>query len=298
MKTIDDYIKESISYRKILNKIRRDDNVREVYEKYPDLAKIDEEIIASRKDVMIRILRKENRSENEFEREDKLLLKREDFIREHGIDSNFDSPCVTCNLCKDIGYVLNEKGSKRVCSCMNQEYEECVLASGMQDYESIRLEGYSKSKSSSRIREAVKKEICDLLAAEASDRATSICIYSDYASSGKTYLAICLCKLAIMTCRSAYYCKAESLGNFSDDGYYGLMDSCKNCDMLIVDDFSSDVAKLFKTASALSELLEIRNMKGALTILVTREPVSELRDDIDYRIEGKLRSARVLGDIK
>ena len=77
-----------------------------------------------------------------------------------------------------------------------------------------------------------------------------------------------------------------------------MMDSCKNCDMLIVDDFSSDVAKLFKTASALSELLEIRNMKGALTILVTREPVSELRDDIDYRIEGKLRSARVLGDIK
>ena len=75
MKTIDDYIKESISDRKILNKIRRDDNVREVYEKYPDLAKIDEEIIASRKDVMIRILRKENRSENEFEREDKLLLK-------------------------------------------------------------------------------------------------------------------------------------------------------------------------------------------------------------------------------
>ena len=75
MKTIDDYIKESISYRKILNKIRRDDNVREVYEKYPDLAKIDEEIIASRKDVMIRILREANRSENGFEREDKLLLK-------------------------------------------------------------------------------------------------------------------------------------------------------------------------------------------------------------------------------
>lgn len=299
MKTIDSFISQEVSNRKIKKRIDRDVCVKSYYASYPELKELDEMIVEARRYAFLNIIRKQTDSALAFSKEDELTKARDRLLVTQNIDPDYDEEKTICWKCQDSGYIHKEGSVTKVCECMQNQLEACYQTSGMQDYESIRLTGYGKKYTTSTKREQIRLDLVTMLAMEdISRQKTTLCIYSDLAGTGKTYLSVCIAKVAIGVCKSAFYCKAEAFGDSYAEDYSQRMNDYKNCDVLVIDDFSSDATKLSKTASALSEILEVRGTKKLLTILTTRETIDSLLNDVDYRIEGKLRTAKILGETK
>ena len=122
------------------------------------------------------------------------------------------------------------------------------------------------------------------------DSRTSLWVYSAPPQTGKTFLAISVCKTAINLGKSAYYAKCEDLQTTGTD----TLDDLKKIDFLVLDDFADSVTLTNNVGSILNNILEVRGASGLPTVLVTPFPKSELVNKCDMRISGKLQSAGLI----
>lgn len=290
MKTIKALIAEELKARASMRSIERDKRIEDTYYQYPDLEKIDSELISLRGSRMLTIFEKKEGQADIIEfREKELLKEREEFISKHNIDPEFDEEKPICSKCMDTGFFVKNNGMSVVCTfCMSSQLNECYEKSGLAEYSTYDPKYYDKNYFEDKIgRNKRMKAMISLFESECED--TPLRVYSDNSGSGKTFLSVVVTKYAINEGKSACFLKAEDLLDCTDEKKEYL----KKCDFVIVDDYASDVTRNWQIASNLNYILDVRIASKRPTVLVSSSPFAELCNS-DLRITQKLKRASTI----
>lgn len=284
MKTIDDFINEELLSRRMEKELALDESIERVYDANPKLREIDGDLVEAR---FKRITGIRGSSEDESLYRTELNLKeaRLKYIKEHGINPDFEKEQVICAKCSDTGYVRGKNGML-VCSCMKEALSECYAYSGMESYTTFTMKGYKADYfGKGEARQNVLKKV----AATMSDKypMKPVMVYTGGAHSGKTYMAICLAKSNISLGRSSRYIKCNEIACMDAED----IDVLKKCKFLVIDDFSGASTKNIKIAEILSAVLEVREATRGVTLVVTGDTRQNIIDESDYRIASKLINA-------
>ncbi|MCQ2502295.1 MAG: hypothetical protein MJ084_00870 [Saccharofermentans sp.] len=293
MKTINELIRESLTEVKAAREIRREERIKRVYEEFPELKKLDEEIVNLRGSRFIAVI---DGDEPLVKRLDisieEYQAKRERFIKLNKIDPDFDEEQCICDKCEDTGYTKGSDGTVKVCSCRKKELESSYEFGGMGDYTSYKMKNYRDDYlGDAANRKKIKNQILKvMLGMTDNTEANSLWVYSSVPQTGKTFLAVCVCKTAINLGKGAYYAKCEDLNSIGSD----TLEDIKRIDFLVLDDFADSVTLNPALASVLNSILEVRIAAKLQTILVTSFSRSELVSKCDMRISGKLSKAGLI----
>lgn len=289
MKTINDLLQEASGYDNVVKQIERDDRIEAYYKRFPELERIDSELMDTRRKRLLAAMDRDDTMEEACDiRENELRSRRDEYIRENRIDPEFDELKEICSQCHDTGFKQNARGTRVVCDCRKKELLECYDLSGMADYSTYTLSRYDKKfgEHPGR-RNAVLNSMMNVVLGKDN---RSLFLYSDTPGSGKTFLAVCMAKAAIKMGRSALFCRCEDIAGMDDDE----LADCKNCDLLLIDDFSGEITLKAAVGSNLNNILESRLATGRPTVLVSIYKRDALIGESDVRIGSKLQKAEVL----
>ncbi len=288
MKTIKQLIADRYAYGRAIREIRREERTDEVYSKFPALKAMDDELIAIRSKRMIAAIDHDNVAQKICESDEhQLLARREEFIKEHRIDPGFDKEMPVCAECGDTGFVRMSKGYDRVCDCMKDLVVECFDSCGLKDYASysntaLDMDMFGDKEHRKEVRKRLTSAIIE------PDRlGMPLLLYVDKVRSGKTFLAVCMVKTAILLGKSAAYQKCDELRSLSAQDLRFVSD----CEFLVLDDYSGAVTHKADNASALNNILESRMAKRLPTVIVSSSSKEVLVEESDVRIAGKLNKA-------
>lgn len=289
MKTIKGLIAAGLAETEAARRIMRDESMKRVYDKYPELKDIDGRIIDIRKDRLIAAIDHDDKLAKRYDiEEESLMSQREQIISDNGIDPEFDMEKSICPKCGDTGFVKGKDGTPRVCSCKQSELEECYDSCGLGDYTSFTMKNYRDDYlGEAAKRSEIKKQLLRVMLGMGDASEKALWLYSGAPQTGKTYLAVCIAKTAISLGKSAFYTKCENLASFDND----TIEDIKRIDFLIIDDFADDVTLHGDTGSVLNSVLEVRTAAGLCTVLVSALPLTDLISGCDMRVSGKLGRA-------
>ena len=266
------------------------DRVDAVYRKYPELAKIDRDLVGVRTSRMICAVEHDKEPLPALEKREKdLLEQRQKFLKERGIPSNFEDMEVFCVKCGDTGYVKAKDGRDVVCTaCMKDALEEVFPGSGLKDFATYTLKGFKLDYyQDNGARASAFEGIRNLIAGNSEKK---LMLLSSGVQTGKTYMAVVSCKYAIMQGKSAYYIKADNIFRLSKEE----TEDMKEYDFVVIDDFSAAVTSYENSTSKLHEILEARLASARATVIVSSSSLDTLINDSDERIAGKLKFAGTL----
>lgn len=289
MVTIRELIELSLAEIEAQRRIDKDRKVSLYYDKYPELRAIDTDLVELRKSkIMASLDGREEYADKIGSRESALRSKREKFLHDNGIPSDFDSEDYICDKCSDTGYTASKEGTVRVCSCKNAQLEECYDRSGMRDYSSVRLDNYRADYlGDAEQRKSLMSGLLSACLGRGDKEDKDLWIYQGAPQTGKTFLAVCVAKGIIKLGKSAYYCKCEDIEEMDED----LIADLKQYDVLVIDDFASDISSRRRIAYVLNTVFEVRNAAGLKTVIVTYENKNDLISNCDVRLAGKLKNA-------
>jgi DNA replication protein DnaC len=292
MKTIKELINESLTEVAAMSEIRREENIRRVYKSCPDLKEIDDQILNIRNSRFIAVIDKDERLIKRFDiAEEELQVKRDKIIQRNNIDPEFDVAKHVCDKCGDTGFAKGSDGTLKVCSCRKRELEMSYEYSGMGDFSSYKMKNFRDDYlGDAKSRKAIRNELLKVMLGMTEDDKTSLWVYSAPPQSGKTFLAICVCKTAINLGKSTYYTKCEDLQVIGTD----TLEDLKRIDFLVLDDFADSVTMTNNVGSILNSILEVRAASKLPTVLVTPFTKNELVSKCDMRISGRLKSAKLI----
>ena len=292
MKTIKELINESLTEVAAMSEIRREENIRRVYKACPDLKEIDDQILNIRNSRFIAVIDKDERLIKRFDiAEEELQVKRDKIIQRNNIDPEFDVAKHVCDKCGDTGFAKGSDGTLKVCSCRKRELEMSYEYSGMGDFSSYKMKNFRDDYlGDAKSRKAIRNELLKVMLGMTEDDKTSLWVYSAPPQSGKTFLAICVCKTAINLGKSTYYTKCEDLQVIGTD----TLEDLKRIDFLVLDDFADSVTMTNNVGSILNSILEVRAASKLPTVLFTPFTKNELVSKCDMRISGKLKSAKLI----
>ena len=293
MKTIKELISEGLTEVTAERDIRRQERMKKVYSRYPELKEIDDQIIDIRGNRFIAVIDKDERLIKRFDiAEEELQAKREKFIARNRIDPEFDGLKSICEKCNDTGFTTGSDGTMKVCSCRKSELEQCYDQSGMADYSSYKMKNYRDDYLGDATgRKRIRNELLKVMLGIKDDKVrNTLWICSAPPQTGKTFLAICICKTAISLGKSVFYAKCEELSSLGLD----TLEDIKHIDFLVIDDFADEVTLHNNVGSVLNSVLETRGASDLPTVLFTSFTKSELISKCDMRISGKLSSAGLI----
>lgn len=284
---IDDKFKALVNEKEIA----RDDRMEQYYNLFPELRELDRKIVEVRCDSVWAALELDDHREHLFvERREELLSRRAKFLEEHKIPSDFDQIRCICPICNDTGYKLNKKGNQQVCTCCNEELIECYNLSGLKDYSTYTLESYKKDYYGDAVkRTAILKGLIGV--SEPSDT-DSLYIYSDAHATGKTYISVCVVKALIRAGKAARFLRAGELGDLDKQA----ISNYKNCEYLLIDDFTAETTRKYQATLVLNEILESRMASNKVTVVVSASSQENLCASSDRRIASKLARASEIGE--
>ena len=296
MISIRELIASSNSDVRAAREIAVDRRIQEMYSRYPELGKIDRDIVAARATGLIAVI-DNNIVEQKHSKalESQLRDKRERFIARNDIDPHFDEERIICETCEDTGFYKNKSGMMQVCKCRQSDVEECYRLSGLKDYSLVKLENYKDDHFGNKNhRIELRREMVGIVVGKNPQEGSSISILSDGVQTGKTFLAVYIVKLAINLGHSAYYTRLDDLALKYDDE----LDDYRNVELLVIDDYIANMTMQGMLGTRLNSILESRLAKGLPVIIVSSFPVSSLVADSDVRIASKLKKAHVIAGDK
>ena len=294
MNNIRDLIAASNSNVRAEMELNTEERIRAIYDKYPELEQLDRDIVSARTTKLIAVIDDNIVEQKHSESlEAKLLDKRNRFIARNDIDPAFDTDRVICTKCGDTGYFTNKIGIRQVCEkCRASDIEEAYRLAGLGDYSLVRTDRYSDDYfGDKRHRTKLRRKITEIATGARQDK--PLWIFSDGTQTGKTFLAIYGLKLAVNFAHSAFYMHLDSLDRMYDDE----LDDLTDVEILVIDDYIASMTVTGNIGTRLSRLLEIRQSRDLVTIIVTSVPVADIVSESDIRISGKLRSAGVINDL-
>ena len=274
---------------------KKNENIKIAYEKAPELKEIDEKINNSGFEMMRKIIAKPDEAvnlRNKLEEELKILKKqRDEIIKKHKIDKNYNKPVYMCEICSDTGYTENGR-----CKC----FEERIIKENAKNsnlgnmicddgFEGFTLNWYEE-KYKPIIKEAVlsTKQICE----DFNNTSYNLFFYGT-TGLGKTYLSSIAANEVLKRGKSVQYVRAAKM--FSDYEDYKFRDysikeyieSLYSCDLLVIDDLGSestnknDVAFLF-------DLMNERLINNKKIIINTNLEISDFTKRYSVRLTSRI----------
>lgn len=108
--------------KKIQAEIDLDIRKKELYEKIPELQKIENDLSTYAIETTKNILLYKNNSVNDLKEKIYLLnTKKNEIFKKYNIDKNYLTPNYNCSICQDTGYVITNNYQKQMCNCLKQK---------------------------------------------------------------------------------------------------------------------------------------------------------------------------------
>ena len=229
-----------------------------------------------------------------LEEENALLLeKRAEYLASHGLPSDYTDPKFSCKLCEDSGYVQN-----KMCNCLRQAlFLEGVANSGLgklpetQNFDNFHTSYYSDPEAVNTV-----LDYCRHYANSFDEKTRENILITGATGLGKTHLSTAIGQEVIRRGYNCVYTSAQTL--LSDFEYErfgrGYRDDSPDrtaryfeADLLIVDDFGTEMGNQFTVAS-LYNLINSRMNLGKPMIINTNLNSNEIRGRYDDRIASRL----------
>lgn len=274
-----------------------DHRTAEVGKLYPEIAQVDAILSQTGLRIMEAIrMGKHGLSQRmaSLEEENALLLeKRREYLQSHGLPADHTDPKFNCKLCEDTGYL-----DTKMCNCLRQAlFLAGVAQSGLgklpetQNFDNFRTNYYTDPESVGTV-----LEFCRRFASDFSEKTRENILITGATGLGKTHLSTAIGQEVI---RRGFDCVYTSAQNLISDFEYerfgrGYRDDSPDrtaryfeADLLIVDDFGTEMGNQFTVAS-LYNLINSRMNLGKPMIINTNLNSSEIRGRYDDRIASRL----------
>ncbi|MBE6573622.1 MAG: DNA replication protein DnaC [Ruminococcaceae bacterium] len=302
--------KAVLEKRRNTAKALREERIKEIYNKLPEIKELDNLLAGSTLSQIIEAIplgsekAKERISEIQANNL-KLQAKRTAILEANGYPADYTDVKYYCQKCEDEGYLLDSS----VCECLNREIARIAIAdSGIghlaeaQSFDTFDLGYYSANPSHL----SVMKESFDLIKkyADSFNSATKTnLLFIGNTGLGKTHLSTSCAVNIIGKGYEVIYDTAQNIlsdfeyERFGRDYNSQQSDSKKtdkyfSCDLLIIDDLGTEMGNNF-TVSIIYNLLNTRLNNNKPMIISTNLTSKELRDKYDDRIVS-----RILGEFE
>lgn len=289
----------------------------EIYAKIPLIKVIDDEIASNTIKSTYAMIEHPETSKKQLEslQETNLLLSRKKMglLLENNYPKDYLQPTYECNMCKDTGYIGNEK-----CNCLKQAlidiaYEQSNIKNiiSHENFNTFSFGYYSDSvdpmynlsplDNIKRIYAQCKKFVDDF------DTEFSNIILYGQAGLGKTFLCNCIAKELLDTGYTVIYLTSFQLFKLFEDYKFNnddnkvsdeKIDSIFNCDLLIIDDLGTELNNAF-TGVELFNCLNTRLLNRKSTLISTNLTPTDwsiqYSDRIVSRIFGNYQTLKLFG---
>lgn len=300
-----DYERKRIEARGALDR-----RTAEVFNKYPKIKEISEEISSySFQSAKRLILDSEGSISDIREGLSELIKTKERFLLEAGYDKGYLSLHYECNDCKDTGFIDGEK-----CHCLKEKIIDALYSqSNIKDrlehenFSTFNIEYYTDKFVDSVTGKNSRQNILEAYAL-AKDYINgfdtsfkNLFIYGE-TGVGKTFLTNCIAKELIDTAHSVIYLSSiklfEMLANdkFNRNTDFDTTiqpDNLLDCDLLVIDDLGTEMINSF-TTSALFNLINERFLRNKSVIISSNLSIGQLRDIYSERIFSRIASNYIL----
>ena len=222
-----------------------------------------------------------------------LLAKKAEYLINRGYPKDYTDPQFSCKHCEDTGYA----GGK-MCPCLREAlFRAGVARSGLgklpekQTFENFALHYYSDPATV-----GTALDYCRRYADTFCEKTTENILLTGATGLGKTHLSTAIGQEVI---RNGYDCIYTSAQNLLSDFEYerfgrSFKDDSPNrteqyfsCDLLIIDDFGTEMGNTFTVAS-MYNLINSRMNAGKPMIINTNLSSGEIRKRYDDRIASRL----------
>ncbi|BCN28961.1 ATP-binding protein [Anaeromicropila herbilytica] len=306
---------KNAQYNKILReydsrqlKARHDLDIRtkEVYEKIPELAEIDQAIVSNSVN-QAKLLLSGSDSSVESLKETllDLSMKKVELLIENGYQRDYLTPRYVCMDCKDTGYIDGEK-----CHCFKQAMVDIIYSQSNvkniikdENFDTFQYNYYSRDyvDASTKLTpydNAIKVvEQCKSFIKNFDKTYTNILLYGN-TGLGKTFLINCIAKSLLDTSHTVIYLTAFQLFDLlakdtfkSNDvsEFENQLDYILDCDLLVIDDLGTELTNAFVN-SRLYLLINERHFRNKSTIISTNFALDYLSANYSERIYSRLLS--------
>ena len=226
-----------------------------------------------------------------------------------GKPADYLSPVYTCPLCKDTGYIGQER-----CSCFKKKaidlvYQDSNLKNitDSENFDTFSYEWYADNNpnpangltplQNARQAVAMAKEFT----VKFDEEFSNILLYGD-TGTGKTFLTNCIARELLNSTHSVIYLTAIELfdklskKDFNKD--YGKTDTydefdaeyLTECDLLIIDDLGTEMCNSY-TASKLFYIINERLLRKKSVIISTNLSLRDIMDTYSERVFSRITSA-------
>lgn len=284
----------------------------ELYEKYPKLQNIDDNLtslaISTTKTIInnndTALLAELNKKIEDLKKE------KSNFLKSINIPENYFEPFYECNICKDSGYITNSDYSVSMCSCLrqkiyNEQYNKAnIFNLDKQNFNNFSDKFYSDkvdiekyhTKISPRENINLIKNICLNFISNFDNIDQKNLLFTGNTGLGKTFLSSCIANEILKKGKNVLYQTAPVMLDSIIDYRFGkrsgpnILESILNVDLLIIDDLGTECINNMK----FTELFNIINTRLlnqnniTKTIISTNLSLKNLYSNYDERIVSRI----------
>ncbi len=292
--------------RRRLQRRAMEARVAEVYEKVPQIRKLEQRISTQAAECARRVLGGDTKAREHLKEELAALRKQKlELLKEAGFPEDYMELRFDCPDCQDTGYVNGKR-----CHCFERQrlnilYAQSNIESILKEenFDRLRFDFYDDSRTVPQLgmterayMEVVVRQ-CREFAKQYPDKGNSI-LFTGGTGVGKTFLTNCIAKELIDRCISVIYLSSNELFEifsrykFSRDGEEDAEESYRyilECDMLIIDDLGTELNNSFVSSQLFYCINErIGRKKG--TIISTNLSMGMLKDTYSDRVTSRIMS--------
>ncbi|HIR92328.1 MAG TPA: ATP-binding protein [Candidatus Egerieimonas intestinavium] len=296
-----DYNRKQLAHRRILEAHRQ-----EIRERLPQMAEIDRQV-ASLSLTKARAILNHQPDDLDLAQEiGKLSHRRKELLREAGYPEDYLELSYDCPLCKDTGYIGNEK-----CTCFKRAVIDLLYTQSnlrgilkTENFDHFSLDYYSdKIKSPATGLTAREMAMAAVRTARSfvssfDNSHANLFLYGD-TGVGKTFLSHCIAKELIDSAHSVIYFSAFDLFDQLAKSAFSRQDTQESsmleeylydCDLLIIDDLGTELTNAF-VSSQLFLCINERLTRRKSTLISTNLSLEQFSDTYSERVFSRISSS-------
>lgn len=291
---------------RVMSKIRSDNETelerrkQEVYYKNKKIQEIDLEMSKTGITVVRAIISGENTDElieGLKIRNNQLEEKKKQLLLSMGYKQDYLEPIYNCHNCKDKGYVFGKR-----CECVKFIISSIIFENLNQDssltlnqFSNCSLKIYDNLTHDEKQKMIENFNLCEKYARNFSYNSQSL-YFCGGIGVGKTYLASCICFEVLRNGYNVIYDSVNNILNKIEQDNYernnstlSMIHLCKNCDLLLLDDFGSELITNFSKVT-IYNIINDRVNKSKPTIITTNDDIKSIEYKYNSKIVSKIIS--------
>ena len=275
------------------------ERTREVYEAVPEYKQIQDAIATTSMEATVASIKGNAALSAELSAKITTLGKQlDDVLTAAGFPADYLKPRYACPICKDKGFVNNQKCSCFIQASIDLLYKQSNIQSilGSESFSDFSLDYYSTEYRDSNLGLTAKENAADVLGtckdfAAAFPQGDNILFYGD-TGVGKTFLSGCIARELLDNAHSVLYLSAIDLFNTFSINMESdqTPEQITECELLIIDDLGTELSNSF-TNSKLFYCINSRLLEGKSTIISTNLTLKDLMERYSERIFSRISSS-------